>query len=88
MGQFAARGARPALLRRPSVGPDSEAANHLPAKGALTPSTVLGLQRLQGNAVVSRMLAGTQPAPIQRCNGETHAGCSCAEEQGPKPASE
>ena len=38
---------------------------------------LLGLQASAGNRAVSRLISGPS---VQRCGGETHAGCPCAEE--------
>lgn len=38
---------------------------------------LLGLQASAGNQAVSRLISDR---PVQRCGGETHAGCPCAEE--------
>ena len=38
---------------------------------------LLGLQASAGNRAVSRLISGPS---VQRCGGETHAGCLCAEE--------
>jgi peptidoglycan hydrolase-like protein with peptidoglycan-binding domain len=46
---------------------------------------LLGLQASVGNRAVSRLVSGPS---VQRCGGETHAGCPCAEEQVQRADSE
>jgi hypothetical protein len=52
-------------------------------RNALTAGDVIHLQRQAGNRAVAQLLSsrGRRPA-VQRCGGEVHAGCPCAEEQG------
>ena len=45
---------------------------------------LLGLQASAGNRAVSRLISGPS---VQRCGGETHAGCPCAEEPVQRAAS-
>jgi hypothetical protein len=47
-------------------------------RGPAGPAAVLALQRLAGNAAVA---GAVRPATVQRCGGEVHPGCSCAEEK-------
>jgi hypothetical protein len=49
------------------------------APGLADDHRVLAMQRMAGNrAVAGLMLAGPTLA-LQRCGGETHAGCPCVE---------
>ncbi|MGH3943151.1 MAG: hypothetical protein ACRDTG_31915 [Pseudonocardiaceae bacterium] len=54
------------------------AAAWIPPRGLRTVEAVRALQRLAGNAAVAEALK------VQRCGGETHAGCPCAEETTPQ----
>lgn len=45
---------------------------------AIRQASVLRMQQQQGNAAVQRLLASAQTPAVQRCGGETHAGCGCA----------
>ena len=40
---------------------------------------LLMLQRMAGNRAVADLVQGGAPTVVQRCGGETHAGCPCAE---------
>ncbi|GIK55923.1 MAG: hypothetical protein HND44_14090 [Chloroflexi bacterium] len=54
----------------------------LPRQAATRPlrqATMLRMQHQQGNAFVQRWLAQSQTPDIQRCGGEVHVGCACAE---------
>lgn len=46
---------------------------------SLRQATMLRMQHQQGNAFVQRWLAQSQMPDIQRCGGEVHAGCACAD---------
>jgi hypothetical protein len=55
-----------------------------PVPAGVASSTLLALQASGGNRAVTGLLA-----PVQRCGGEMHEGCPCAEEEGrpaPRPA--
>ena len=47
---------------------------------------LLTLQRQAGNAAVGELLRSTVPLAAQRCGGEVHAGCPCAEGEAPAAA--
>ena len=66
--------------RETSVSGEARA-RPLPYAATASLGTVLHLQRLAGNHAVSSILA-TRPtySPVQRCGGEVHPGCSCAEQ--------
>ncbi|MCL4264242.1 MAG: hypothetical protein KJ069_13550 [Anaerolineae bacterium] len=54
----------------------------LPRQAATRPfrqATMLRMQHQQGNAFVQRWLAQSQTPDIQRCGGEVHVGCACAD---------
>ena len=63
------------------TSPAQEAGGRLSPFGPLSLRSIVALQGLQGNAVVSRTLSRPYArAPIQRCGGEVHEGCSCADD--------
>jgi hypothetical protein len=74
--------ARPAARERPAPWPVGAVAT----AGAATAGQVLALQRLAGNAAVHRLLGGLAPPTVQRCGGDVHEGCGCAEDPAPAPA--
>jgi hypothetical protein len=51
-----------------------------PAPSRLADNRVLALQRAAGNRAVVGLLQTGTPLTLQRCGGETHHGCSCADE--------
>src|SRR5262245_57515998 len=44
---------------------------------------LLTLQRQAGNAAVGELMRSSVPFAVQRCGGEVHAGCPCADEDAP-----
>jgi hypothetical protein len=50
----------------------------IPRRGPKDMRAILALQRLAGNAAV---VSAVTPKIVQRCGGEVHPGCSCAEEK-------
>ncbi len=55
-----------------------------PINGAFqSASNILSLQRLAGNQAVQRMINRPPTRLIQRCGGEVHEGCACADEPAP-----
>jgi len=80
---------RLAVLRKPArATTDADAEAHAQRVHAASAQSLLGasgypastsdiarLQRMAGNQAVTRLLH------IQRCGGESHAGCACADKQ-------
>ena len=49
---------------------------------------LLMLQRMAGNRAVAELVQGGATTVVQRCGGETHAGCPCAEPGGDQATSD
>jgi hypothetical protein len=49
---------------------------------------LLMLQRMAGNRAVTELVQGGATTVVQRCGGETHAGCPCAEPGGDQATSD
>ena len=64
-------------LERATAHAGRDARPVTPARAARV-HRLLGLQASAGNRAVSGLISGPS---VQRCGGETHAGCPCAEEQ-------
>jgi hypothetical protein len=50
-----------------------------PVLGRPDDHRLLMLQRMAGNSAVADLVQGGAAAVVQRCGGETHAGCPCAD---------
>jgi hypothetical protein len=49
------------------------------APGLADDHRVLAMQRMAGNRAVAGLMLADPTLTLQRCGGETHAGCPCAE---------